>query len=113
MSSPLPIAAISAVSFLPPQTDIHQLAYSDLAGGQAAGAPLSATFSDWMARQLGGLNNTLGQSDQAAMNLAAGDADNLHQVMIQMEEAKLAFQLAVQVKNRLMDAYQDVLRMQV
>jgi flagellar hook-basal body complex protein FliE len=45
--------------------------------------------------------------------LAAGDTDNLHQVMIALEEAKLSFQLMVQVRNKLLESYQDILRMQI
>ncbi len=46
-------------------------------------------------------------------NLVAGDVENLHQVMMSLEKAKLSFELVVQVRNRLLEAYQDVMRMQV
>jgi flagellar hook-basal body complex protein FliE len=45
--------------------------------------------------------------------LATGDAQNLHQVMIRLEESRLSFQLLMQVRGRLLDAYQDVMKMQV
>ena len=100
---------VSAISFLPVNADIKQLAYSGIDHGQSIQTP----FGNWMQQQLSSLNTTLVESDQGAMKLAAGETDNLHLVMIKMEEAKLALQLAMQVKNRLMEAYQDVLRMQV
>ena len=53
------------------------------------------------------------QSDRMLQRLAAGEVDNLHQVMVSLEEARLSFQLLVQVRNRLLEAYQDVLKMQV
>lgn len=45
--------------------------------------------------------------------LAVGDVQNLHQVMIRMEESRIAFQLMMQVRNRLLEAYQDVMKMQI
>lgn len=51
------------------------------------------------------------QSDLQA--LAVGDVQNLHQVMIRMEESRIAFQLMMQVRNRLLEAYQDVMKMQI
>lgn len=45
--------------------------------------------------------------------LAAGETSNLHQVMLKLEEAKLAFQLTLQVRNKLLEGYQDIMRMQI
>jgi len=45
--------------------------------------------------------------------LATGQVDNLHQVMIALDEAKMSFQMLVQVRNKLLEAYQDVIRMSV
>ena len=42
-----------------------------------------------------------------------GETDNLHQVMMALDKAKVSFQLMVQVRNKLLEAYQDVLRMQI
>jgi len=50
---------------------------------------------------------------QAAQTLAVGDADNLHRVMMAMEHTKLQFELALQVRNKVLDAYQELMRMQV
>ena len=46
-------------------------------------------------------------------SLALGEADNLHQVMITISKAKLSFDLAVQVRNRLVEGYQEIIRMGV
>ena len=45
--------------------------------------------------------------------LASGDVGNLHQVMIRLEESRISFQLMLQVRNRLLESYQEVMRMQV
>ena len=52
-------------------------------------------------------------SHQASVKLVTGESDNLHELMISLEEAKLALQLAVEVRNKILDAYQEILRMQI
>ena len=42
-----------------------------------------------------------------------GEVDNLHQSMVAMQEASVAFNLMVEVRNKLMESYQQVMRMQV
>jgi flagellar hook-basal body complex protein FliE len=45
--------------------------------------------------------------------LASGKVDNLHDVMIRLEESRVSFQLMMQVRARLLEAYQDIMKMQV
>ena len=53
------------------------------------------------------------EADQQAVRLAAGEPVELHDVMLAQERASLGFQLAVGVRNKLVEAYQDVMRMQL
>jgi flagellar hook-basal body complex protein FliE len=88
-----------------------------VAPSAAALAPLApapaAGFGDWFASELGAVNTSLVKAEQGVQRLAVGEATSLHEVMIHLEEAKLSFQLLAQVRNRLLDAYQEVMRMQV
>jgi len=70
-------------------------------------------FEKWLNSQLQNVNGTLINAEHQLQSLAVGDVENLHQVMIAMGEAKFTFQLAMQVRNRVLEAYQEVLRMQV
>jgi flagellar hook-basal body complex protein FliE len=70
-------------------------------------------FVDWLQQQVNVANTEIIRADDGVRRLALGETDNLHQVMIQLERAKLSFELVVQVRNKLLDAYQDILRMQV
>ncbi|WP_025136179.1 flagellar hook-basal body complex protein FliE [Achromobacter sp. DH1f] len=79
----------------------------------AAAAPVAAQFDALVHSGLTGVNRALLQTETDAQRLAVGDVQNLHQVMIHMEEAKASFQLFLQVRNRLLDAYQEVMRMQI
>ena len=88
---------------------------SDIQTQAATVAPSqpSGRFADWFDNQVGQLNTQLVHAEQGVQQLAAGDAASLHDVMIRMEEARLSFQLAVQFRSRVLEAYQDVMRMQV
>lgn len=98
--------SVTPVEFIAPGMSMEQLAFDKTSS-------TNQSFSSWMQNQISELNGAVAKSDALATQLATGQTDNLHQVMIGMEEAKIAFQLAVQVRNRVLEAYQDVLRMQI
>ncbi|MGM9514300.1 flagellar hook-basal body complex protein FliE [Roseateles sp. DB2] len=84
------------------------------AGQAQAATPQPATgFVQWMEHGITDLNKTLLTAEQGVQQLAAGTAGNLHDVMLQLEQARLAMQVASQVRSRVMEAYQEVMRMQV
>lgn len=73
----------------------------------------AAGFSTWFSNELNAVNATVVNAEHGVQRLAVGETANLHEVMINMEQAKLSFQLLAQVRNHLLDAYQEVMRMQV
>lgn len=75
--------------------------------------PVEGSFSQWLSDKIGDTNNQLNAADEALTGLATGKIENLHQAMITMEQAKLSFQYLEQIRNRLMSAYQDLLREQI
>jgi flagellar hook-basal body complex protein FliE len=52
-------------------------------------------------------------ADQANTDILTGKSDNIHQAMISMQEASISFDLLVQVRNKLVDAYKELSRMTV
>ena len=73
----------------------------------------TGSFGSLVTDGLNHLNAQLQTSQVDLQHLATGNVDNLHQIMIRMEETRLSFQLMLQVRNRLLESYQDVMRMQV
>lgn len=59
------------------------------------------------------LNEQLKASQTDLQQLALGETQNLHEVMVRLEESRIAFQLMLQTRNRVLEAYQEVMRMQV
>lgn len=69
-------------------------------------------FGRWMLQQLSDTNRQIDVAEHSLVRLAAGEG-NLHQVMLDLEKARLAFQLTLQVRNKLLEGYQEIMRMQV
>jgi len=59
------------------------------------------------------VNDMSMQSDQAIQRLATGENRNLHETMIAVEKASISFLFMSQVRNKALEAYQEVMRMQV
>jgi flagellar hook-basal body complex protein FliE len=59
------------------------------------------------------VNDIQVQSDKSIQGLASGENKNLHEVMIAVEKASISFQFMTQVRNKAIEAYQQVMQMQV
>jgi flagellar hook-basal body complex protein FliE len=66
-----------------------------------------------LVEQLQQTNHTLNEAEKAVQSLAAGQTKSLHQTMLTLEQAKLSFQFAQQIRNRLVGAYQELIREQI
>jgi flagellar hook-basal body complex protein FliE len=96
-----------------------------LAASQPAAAPIGAlptqatqgagpsAFASLLQRELGDLNANLGAAEKAMSDLAAGKPVELHEVMISLERARIGVQTFVQIRNKLVESYQDLMRMQL
>lgn len=80
----------------------------------ASGSPAGPDFASVLKSSIDKVNETQAQANQMAEKLAAGDNNqNLHEVMIALQTASVSFQEMVQVRNKLVTAYQDVMNIQV
>ncbi|AHA30109.1 flagellar hook-basal body protein FliE [Exiguobacterium sp. MH3] len=70
-------------------------------------------FSEVLSQAMNGLNATQSASSQARVDLATGKSTDLHNIMIKTEEASLSMQLAIEVRNKGIEAYQEMMRMQL
>lgn len=82
-------------------------------GDPAAGAGAATGFGELLGRALDGLEAAERRADMLAARLAAGEPVELHEVVIASEKVQLAFELAVQIRNRAVEAYQEIMRMPV
>lgn len=70
-------------------------------------------FSSILDDALNRVNQLQIESDRNKMLLAIGEVDNLHDVTIAAEKANIALQLTLSVRNKVVEAYQEIMRMQI
>ena len=73
----------------------------------------STAFSDMVRGSLSEVNTMQTNADKMAVDLATGKTDNIHETMLAATKAELGFNLMVQVRNKVLEAYQEVMRMQI
>ena len=100
----MPISSIGGLLPLTPK--------APSAGGSAGQTP-GADFGSALKQAVGALNQLGAQADSSSMALAKGNPIDIHEVMLANEQASLGFSMAVQVRNKLVDAYQEIMRMSV
>ena len=82
---------------------------SAASGAQAAGTSFAGLLGQFVQE----VNAEQGVASRALQDLQSGQTVSLHQAMIAAEEANVSFQLMVEVRNRLLDSYQELMRLQV
>jgi flagellar hook-basal body complex protein FliE len=112
MGSQLDNAIKDSVKQTIPTQDLQQV-NSDLTTQGVGGAQSSSSFSDLLSGFVGEVNASQGAASDAINGLLSGKNVSLHQTMISMEEANVSFQMMVEVRNRLLDSYQELMRMQI
>lgn len=72
-----------------------------------------SAFSKLIGDMVAGVNQQHDVADQNLGQLMTGETDDIHSVVLNAARADLSFRLMVEIRNKLIDAYQDVMRMQV
>ncbi len=80
---------------------------------KAAGAGTAESFANALKDSIGKVNEIQKEADAAIEALANGESKNIHDTMIAVEKANLTFNMMLQVRNKLLAAYEEVMRMQV
>jgi flagellar hook-basal body complex protein FliE len=75
--------------------------------------PGAKTFADTLKDAVGQVNTLHKESDKKMQELATGKTTNIPEVMMAAEKADIALRMMVQVRNKIIEAYQEVMKMQV
>ncbi|MBP2635806.1 MAG: fliE [Firmicutes bacterium] len=97
---------------------IEALKLAPVTSGKVLETPVSAkqpekSFGEFLTDALNNVNQLQNDARQASLNLAAGKVEDIAEVTIAAEKATIALQLTMQVRNKAVEAYQEVMRMQV
>ncbi len=75
--------------------------------------PAGQSFTDLLSSELGKVNSSQIKADTLVADFASGGETDLHQVMIAAEEARLSMEMAVQIRNKMIEAYKELNSMQM
>ena len=70
-----------------------------------------STFGDMIKNAIHSVNDAQKNADNMVTDFVSGKTDNVHEVMISMEKAQLSFQLMTEIRNKIVDTYQELSRM--
>jgi flagellar hook-basal body complex protein FliE len=88
----------------------EKLQKTQVAGKDAPGAP---SFQETLKTFMTDVNSMQLKADESINKMAAGEITDVHQVMNAVEEANTSFTMMMEIRNKVMDAYQEVLRMRL
>ena len=101
MSAINPTSAVSFVNDL-----------KEMASGKESN-PAGESFSAFLGKSINQVNDMMKIADAKSTEMAIGKTENLHDTMISIEKAETSLKLMTQVRNKVIDAYHEVMRMQL
>lgn len=76
-------------------------------------AQTEQNFSDFIKSTISQVSQSQTESDLSIQKLHSGEAQNLHDVMISVEQADISLRMLVQIRNKAIQAYEEIMRMQI
>jgi flagellar hook-basal body complex protein FliE len=92
-----------------PNLQIPEIGTARNLGSEKSGASFGETLKDAIST----VNELQKQSDQEIQKLMTGESEDIHTTIIAMQKADLSFQMMMQVRNKIVQAYQEIMRMQM
>ncbi|HAP35970.1 MAG TPA: flagellar hook-basal body complex protein FliE [Bacteroidetes bacterium] len=71
------------------------------------------SFGDLLNKTIGDVNSLQSEAGKAMERMVSGESSDLHEVMIAVEKARTSFDLLMEIRNKTMDMYREVMRMSV
>lgn len=78
-----------------------------------AGEKVPQSFSELIANSLADVNSLQKDANNAMERLVTGKSNNLHETLLLVEEASIAFKTMNQIRNKVIEAYKEIMRMQI
>lgn len=109
---PRPISA-SDLEYLRMKQNLLQTVPARSGGGTPPNINGKTEFQDLVEKGIKEVNTAAREAEKASMDLASGRSSNIHETMLSVTKAELGFDMLVQMRNKVIEAYQEVMRMQV
>jgi flagellar hook-basal body complex protein FliE len=115
-----PIGSHSLIGIPSPSTEALRAAktnapegLSKATGMEGRSSVSGPSFAKTLERAVSSVDEKIKTAESEQGKLLTGETGNLHQAMIAVQESGVAFGLMVEVRNKLMESYQELMRMQV
>jgi flagellar hook-basal body complex protein FliE len=102
-----------AIDLIHPVSQIAKLRPESVLTGEPKEADPAPSFEEVLGQALNGVNDLQQQSAELNTKLASGQLQYIHQATAMAEKASLAFELTLQIRNKFLDAYQEIMRTQI
>lgn len=100
---------IEQTRFLP----VSPLNLQTKSGTETGAAELSRDFGAYLNQAMNQLNKQQATVEHLNGQFVTGNLSDIHQLMIESEKTSLGLELTVQIRNKMIDAYQEIMRMQI
>jgi flagellar hook-basal body complex protein FliE len=90
-----------------PGVRVGQTAFSQKSNG------VQKSFSDYLQAQVTDVNHTQVEANEAVTAMVTGRSHNIHETMIALDKADVSFRMLTKVRNKAVEAYQEIMRMQI
>ncbi len=107
------IASISGIPQMPQINPALGLQPGQLGGARPSQGASGSNFGEFLGRVVDTVQTKQAEAQEATRAVIAGESDQIHASMIAMQESSVAFSLMVEVRNRLVESYQELMRMPV
>jgi flagellar hook-basal body complex protein FliE len=82
-------------------------------GGASPTSPGGSDFQGVLESAIGEVENARGNANQSVQNFLSGEGDDLHSTVLAVQRADLEFSMLMQVRNKVVAAYQEIMKMQM
>lgn len=105
-----PVGAYTATQ---PLRDIAPVRPAPLPPGPGAPSQVPGTFGEMLSQMVGEVNSTRQAAGVEARKVLLGESDSVHGAMLALQESSIALSMMVEVRNKLVESYQELMRMPV
>lgn len=92
---------------------INSAAKLDFTGGSGINAEQSLSFSEYLSQALQDVQDLQDEASYSSTQLVLGQEEYLHNTVLALEKANLALQLTIQVRDKVVEAFQELMRIQM
>jgi|GEM_PF-231303 len=109
-SSPMGMAGVSPERRLSANTEVEGVNAGEVSESAHG---VHRPFSDYLAAQIHQVNDVNKEADTAVANMVTGRSGNLHETMLALDKADVSFRMLTKVRNKVVEAYHEVMRMSI